>query len=134
MVDQLLYRCLNYILQQEILMEMKLKNDRVLESNELIFDSKKLIALGRLYHTLKWFVREIWDLRSANVPPSMITSSASTKINTDKNGINANGEEEDSPEVKHSKRWSSEETRPEFKELKDTIEPVLLPLRGEIAK
>jgi exocyst complex component 4 len=106
-------------------MELKLKNDRLLESNELIFDSKKLIALGRLYHTLKWFVREIWDLRSANVPPSMITSTP--KLNLDR-------DEEDSPEVKHSKRWSSEETRPASKEPTDTIEPVLLPLRGEIAK
>lgn len=33
-------------------MELKLKNDRVLDASELIFDSKKLIALGRLYHTL----------------------------------------------------------------------------------
>lgn len=33
-------------------MELKLKNDRVLDPSELIFDSKKLIALGRLYHTL----------------------------------------------------------------------------------
>ena len=33
-------------------MELKLKTDRVLDSSELIFDSKKLIALGRLYHTL----------------------------------------------------------------------------------
>lgn len=106
-------------------MELKLKNDRLLESNELIFDSKKLIALGRLYHTLKWFVREIWDLRSANVPPSMITPTP--KLNSDR-------DDEDSPEVKHSKRWSSEETRPVFKELTDATEPVLLPLKGEIAK
>lgn len=33
-------------------MELKLKNDKVLHPNELIFDPKKLIALGRLYHTL----------------------------------------------------------------------------------
>lgn len=33
-------------------MELKLKNDRILDASELIFDSKKLIALGRLYHTL----------------------------------------------------------------------------------
>lgn len=107
-------------------MELKLKNDRVLESNELIFDSKKLIALGRLYHTLKWFVREIWDLRSAHVPPSMITSTP--KLTADRD------DDQDSPEVKHSKRWSSEETRPAFKEPSDTIQPVLLPLKGEIAK
>ncbi|CAO3607525.1 unnamed protein product [Mucor fragilis] len=112
--------------QSEIIMELKLKNDRVLESNELIFDSKKLIALGRLYHTLKWFVREIWDLRSAHAPPSMITST--TKLNADRD------DDQDSPQVKHSKRWSSEETRPAFKEPTDTIQPVLLPLKGEIAK
>lgn len=107
-------------------MELKLKNDRVLEANELIFDSKKLIALGRLYHTLKWFVREIWDLRSSNVPPSVIQ-------NANKLLDQAGMVEDESSEVKNSKRWSSQEPRPP-KEYNDDLTPVLLPLRGEIAK
>ncbi|RCI02454.1 hypothetical protein CU098_009274 [Rhizopus stolonifer] len=103
--------------QAEIAMELKLKNDRLLESNELIFDSKKLIALGRLYHTLKWFVREIWDLRSSDLPPS-------TAVN----------QEQESLEVRNSKRWSSQDSKPQLLETNDNTTPVVLPLRGEIAK
>lgn len=33
-------------------MEFKLKEDRQLEPSELIFESKRLVALGRLYHSL----------------------------------------------------------------------------------
>ncbi|GAA5800243.1 hypothetical protein HPULCUR_005668 [Helicostylum pulchrum] len=115
--------------QAEITMELKLKNDRVLDSSELIFDSKRLIALGRLYHTLKWFVREIWDLRSANVPMSLVNSTSSTKIVNSETNIDAN----DSPEVKSSKRWSNQEPRP-IRDPSEEAGPVLLPLRGEIAK
>lgn len=38
--------------QAEITMEFKLKEDRQLETEELIFEPKRLIALGRLYHSL----------------------------------------------------------------------------------
>jgi exocyst complex component 4 len=108
-------------------MELKLKNDRVLEANELIFDSKKLIALGRLYHTLKWFVREIWDLRSSNVPPSMVNSASRMLDQTV-------SEQDESLEVKNSKRWSNQDPRPPRENQDDVAASVLLPLRGEIAK
>ncbi|CAO3657286.1 unnamed protein product [Mucor hiemalis] len=111
--------------QAEITMELKLKNDRALDSSELIFDSKKLIALGRLYHTLKWFVREIWDLRSANVPMSLVNSTSATKVPTVK---------DTQEEVNSSKRWSNQEPRPTKDSSGDDTGPVLLPLRGEIAK
>lgn len=104
-----------------------MKNDRVLESNELIFDPKKLIALGRLYHTLKWFVREIWDLRSSNAPSSTIQNTSNNLLE------HADDNEPESSEAKNSKRWSSQEPRPP-KENNGDLTPVLLPLRGEIAK
>ncbi|OBZ83789.1 putative exocyst complex component sec8 [Choanephora cucurbitarum] len=116
-MDQEYMKALN---QTEITMELKLKNDRLLEPNELIFDSKKLIALGRLYHTLKWFVREIWDLRSSNVSPSLTNSSMK--------------EDTDSYEVRKSKRWSRQELKPQTLENSDDKRPVLLPLHSEIAK
>jgi exocyst complex component 4 len=115
-------------------MELKLKNDRVLEASELIFDSKKLIALGRLYHTLKWFVREIWDLRSANVPLSMINSASKLLDQTGSSLQPQEEEEDESPEVKNSKRWSNQEPRPPRENNEDAVASVLLPLRGEIAK
>jgi exocyst complex component 4 len=74
----------------------------------------------------KWFVREIWDLRSANVPLSLLNSKITTQIND-------NGEN-DSPETKSSKRWSNQEPRPAKESNNDDMGPVLLPLKGEIAK
>lgn len=114
-------------------MELKLKNDRVLDASELIFDSKKLIALGRLYHTLKWFVREIWDLRSSSVPASMANSAAKL-LDPLGTAFEPDGDEADSPEVKNSKRWSNQEPKPPRENDEDTMASVLLPLRGEIAK
>lgn len=73
-------------------------------------------------------MREIWDLRSANVPLSMVQSTSTHKIL----GPEIQ-EDNDSPEVKSSKRWSNQEPRP-TKEPADDMGPVLLPLRGEIAK
>lgn len=88
-------------------MEFKLKEDRQLEPSELIFESKRLVALGRLYHSLvsfreeywcialpvskyfplqKWFVREIWELRTpgdANGPdtkPAKLQFGEVTKV------------------------------------------------------
>ncbi|KAI8878211.1 hypothetical protein K501DRAFT_196399 [Backusella circina FSU 941] len=117
--------------QAEITMEIKLKNDRLLESSELIFDSKKLIALGRLYHTLKWFVREIWNLRSTK---SMVGSSSARLLS--KELQNHKNEEEDSAQVKNSKRWSNEDVvEPAVaQEARDDFDTTLLPLRGEIAR
>lgn len=74
-------------------------------------------------------MREIWDLRSANVPMSMVNSTSTTKILSPEIEF----EDNDSPEVKNSKRWSNQERRP-AKELNEDMGPVLLPLRGEIAK
>lgn len=74
-------------------------------------------------------MREIWDLRSANVPMSMVNSTSTTKILSPEIEF----EDNDSPEVKNSKRWSNQEPRP-AKELNEDMGPVLLPLRGEIAK
>ncbi|KAI9476110.1 MAG: Sec8 exocyst complex component-specific domain-containing protein [Benjaminiella poitrasii] len=113
--------------QAEITMELKLKNDRLLEADELIFDSKKLIALGRLYHTLKWFVREIWELRTARVPPSVFHST--TKLL----GQIHSSTQNESTEAKNSKQWSNQGIN-QSKEIEDDASPVLLALRGEIAK
>ena len=33
-------------------MEFKLKEERTFDTEELIFESKRLVALGRLYHSL----------------------------------------------------------------------------------
>ncbi|KAI8994873.1 Sec8 exocyst complex component-specific domain-containing protein [Pilobolus umbonatus] len=116
--------------QAEITMELKLKNDRLLTADELIFDSKKLTSLGRLYHTLKWFVREIWDLRSSKLSMAMVSSKSAHHKDHD----STDDSEDDTPEVKNSKRWSSQEPRPVSIATEEDIVPVLLPLRGEIAK
>ncbi|KAI8340907.1 Sec8 exocyst complex component-specific domain-containing protein [Chlamydoabsidia padenii] len=105
--------------QAEITMEFKLKNasqpDRQIEADELIFDQNKLIFLGRLYHSLKWFVREIWELRTAHGNNAIALGSPDTE----------------SYEAANSKRWSSSEKR------LSTVESTgaaLLPLRGESAR
>ncbi|KAF7732333.1 hypothetical protein EC973_005229 [Apophysomyces ossiformis] len=107
--------------QAEITMELKLKNDRQLEADELIFDSKRLIALGRLYHSLKWFVREIWELRTANqatrVQPVNLPTVADEKM-----------EVEDITEAAASLRWAQNNKR--LSTTEDTGS-VMLPLRGE---
>ncbi|KAI7903171.1 uncharacterized protein BX663DRAFT_433609 [Cokeromyces recurvatus] len=107
--------------QAEITMELKLKNDRLLEADELIFDSKKLIALGRLYHTLKWFVREIWELRSVSISSSMAHS---TTKSLDQGNLS---------DIKSSNQWSSQNSS-QFKENQDNTSTALLSLRGEIEK
>jgi hypothetical protein len=61
---------------------------------------------------------------------SLVNSTSNTKIPTQDT---LNDDENDSPEVKNSKRWSNQEPRP-AKEHADDSGPVLLPLRGEIAK
>ncbi|ORX58842.1 hypothetical protein DM01DRAFT_1333460 [Hesseltinella vesiculosa] len=104
--------------QAEITMEFKLKNesqpDRQIHADELIFDQSKLIFLGRLYHSLKWFVREIWELRKAH-----------------KSSSTASPDEPDSYEAAISKRWSHS-----VKRLSSTepTESAALPLRGESAR
>ncbi|KAI8063832.1 Sec8 exocyst complex component-specific domain-containing protein [Gongronella butleri] len=112
--DDEFVRALN---QAEITMEFKLKNethaDRQMEADELIFDQNKLIFLGRLYHSLKWFVREIWELRTAHKS----TSSGSP--------------EPESYEAVNSKRWSRSEKR---LSMTDLSENATLPMRGESAR
>ncbi|CAO3669367.1 unnamed protein product [Rhizopus stolonifer] len=107
--------------QSEISQELKLKNDRLLDPSELIFDPKRLVALGRLYHTLKWFVREIWELRSSSLPV--------VHSNTENSESSL-----DQSNLRDSKRWSSEMPRT----VKDLPEQesglTMLPLRGDIAK
>ncbi|KAI8991536.1 Sec8 exocyst complex component-specific domain-containing protein [Mycotypha africana] len=89
--------------QAEINMELKLKNDRVLETNELMFEPKKHIALGRLYHTIKWFVREIWTLRS----PSVKEATAVKASNQEQQQYHpTNG-------LKNTKRWSTQDMPPQ---------------------
>ncbi|CAO3622394.1 unnamed protein product [Cunninghamella blakesleeana] len=106
--------------QAEITMEFKLKNekvaDRQMEADELIFDQNRLVLLGRLYHSLKWFVREIWELRTAH------GSAKDTSFGSN---------EGDSYEAANSKRWSRSEKRLSSS---DYIGPALLPLRGESAR
>lgn len=58
----------------------------------------------------------------------MVTSTSTHKILESETG-----EDNDSPEVKSSKRWSNQDSRP-AKEPTDDMGPVLLPLRGEIVK
>ncbi|KAI8093036.1 Sec8 exocyst complex component-specific domain-containing protein [Halteromyces radiatus] len=105
--------------QAEITMEFKLKNEtepnRQIEADELIFDQNKLIFLGRLYHSLKWFVREIWELRTAHETSNMPFGSP-------------DGE---SYEAANSRRWSSSEKR--LSSIEHTG-AALLPLRGEAAR
>ncbi|KAI9249990.1 Sec8 exocyst complex component-specific domain-containing protein [Sporodiniella umbellata] len=106
----------NDLHQTEIKRELELKTDRLLDPNEMMFDTKKFVALGRLYHTLRWFVREIWELRSSRLP------------NTEKIEIAS-----DSPHPrKDSKRWSSEIHRT-TKEGEQEPTFTMLPLRGDIA-
>ncbi|CAO3612442.1 unnamed protein product [Cunninghamella echinulata] len=116
-VDDEFVKALN---QAEITMEFKLKNektpDRQLEADELIFDQNRLVLLGRLYHSLKWFVREIWELRTAHGSASAASFGSM---------------EGDSYEAANSKRWSRSEKR---LSIKDYSGPALLPLRGESAR
>lgn len=56
---------------------------------------------------------------------SLVNSTSNTKIPTEKD--TQNNQDHDSLEVKNSKRWSNQQPS-------DDLGPVLLPLRGEIAK
>ncbi|CEI89960.1 hypothetical protein RMCBS344292_04296 [Rhizopus microsporus] len=109
--------------QSEIQLELKLKNDRQLDASELIFDTKKFISLGRLYHTLKWFVREIWELRSTGIS----TSHSNVDKREEKKNLARNG-------LRDSKRWSSEVPRPTREPGEQEANQALLPLRGDMAK
>ncbi|KAI8579746.1 hypothetical protein K450DRAFT_271588 [Umbelopsis ramanniana AG] len=63
--------------QRELKLELKLKQENEIKTGDLLLDQKKLIALGRLYQSLKWFVRKIWDLRTPSkklVQPTTINA------------------------------------------------------------
>ncbi|OAD77145.1 hypothetical protein PHYBLDRAFT_180340 [Phycomyces blakesleeanus NRRL 1555(-)] len=113
--------------QAEITMELKLKDGRQLEADELIFDSKRLIALGRLYHSLKWFVREIWELRT----PRQTTKVSIVDPVSDKDPNEEDlSEEPESSQGANSRRWSQSDAKePE----NEDPNPVMLSLRGETA-
>ncbi|KAG0169785.1 hypothetical protein DFQ29_009538 [Apophysomyces sp. BC1021] len=107
--------------QAEITMELKLKNERQLEAEELIFDNKRLVALGRLYHSLKWFVREIWELRTPNQNTRKPTFSSPTEI------AESNGSE-GFTEASGSLRWAQSSHRASTA---DEAGFTMLPLHGE---
>ncbi|CAG8497625.1 8122_t:CDS:10, partial [Funneliformis caledonium] len=48
---------------KETRIEMNFKKNREISLGQLITDNKKLTALANLYHSLKWFVAKIWELR-----------------------------------------------------------------------
>ncbi|CAG8500956.1 8518_t:CDS:10 [Ambispora leptoticha] len=100
--------------EKETQAEMKLKKNRVIRSGELIFDGKKLKALGYLYHSLKWFVGKIWQLRGRD---SKVT------------GL-INGKMDDGLLAKVNRRWSSYDDIPKTDRLD---EEARLPLTGEMA-
>ncbi|KAI8146190.1 hypothetical protein BJV82DRAFT_600834 [Fennellomyces sp. T-0311] len=112
--------------QAEITMEFKLKEDRTFDTDELIFESKRLVALGRLYHSLKWFVREIWELRMPN--PQL-------KLPTLPSGTFGAADFENEPHLAitaSSRRWSL--AGQHKGSLSEDSGPVLLPLKDEAAR
>ncbi|KAI7857397.1 Sec8 exocyst complex component-specific domain-containing protein [Circinella umbellata] len=118
--------------QTEITMEFKLKEERTFDSEELIFESKRLVALGRLYHSLKWFVREIWELRVPNQQLKLPSLPSGTFGNTDFEN------EPGLPDGTSSRRWSiagngnGNDKNPLL--APDDSGPILLPLKNEAAR
>ncbi|KAI9491703.1 Sec8 exocyst complex component-specific domain-containing protein [Zychaea mexicana] len=112
--------------QAEITMEFKLKEERTFDTEELIFESKRLVALGRLYHSLKWFVREIWELRMPNQQlklPSLPSGSFGKDNFENECGLT---------ESASSRRWSL--AGHNKGSMQDDYGPVLLPLKDEAAR
>ncbi|KAI9250189.1 Sec8 exocyst complex component-specific domain-containing protein [Phascolomyces articulosus] len=113
--------------QTEITMEFKLKEERTFDTEELIFESKRLVALGRLYHSLKWFVREIWELRVPNQQlklPSLPSGSFGNADFENEPGL---------PDGTSSRRWST--AGHDKNSLQDdSAGPILLPLKNEAAR
>ncbi|RUS32021.1 hypothetical protein BC938DRAFT_476467 [Jimgerdemannia flammicorona] len=112
--------------QSEITHELKLKQDRQLSSKELIFEPKKFVALSQLYHSLKWFVRKIWELRETRRPD---------KANADKDSdpYAADDAELQAKKKQDSKRWSTIGVATDV----DTVnreDNMYLPIKGEIAE
>ncbi|CAG8757762.1 25105_t:CDS:10 [Gigaspora margarita] len=55
---------------KETKVEMHLKKKRYIRTGELIMENKKMASLGALYHSLKWFVAKIWELRGKGSNPA----------------------------------------------------------------
>ncbi|GAB5587183.1 exocyst subunit [Umbelopsis nana] len=88
---------------RELTLELKLKQSKEIQIDDLLLEPKKLVALGRLYHSLKWFVRKIWDLRTPSkklVQPTTINAVESQLKNIGNMDLN------ESPVAFASKRWS----------------------------
>ncbi|CAG8438987.1 8342_t:CDS:10 [Ambispora gerdemannii] len=100
--------------EKETQAELKLKKNRVIRSGELIFDGRKLKGLGHLYHSLKWFVGKIWQLRGRDSKVAGLM----------------NGKMDDGLLAKVNRRWSSYEDIPKSNRLDDEAR---LPLTGEMA-
>ncbi|KAG9307493.1 hypothetical protein G9A89_017323 [Geosiphon pyriformis] len=105
--------------EKETKAEMKIKKNRVIRAGELIFDGRKLKSLGYLYHSLKWFVGKIWQLRGRDSKTSGLIG----------------GKMDDGLLAKVNRRWSSYGDIPRT-DLHTQIaqdEEARLPLTGEMA-
>ncbi|CAJ0842913.1 15490_t:CDS:10 [Entrophospora sp. SA101] len=79
---------------KETEIELRLKKNRQIRLSELIMDSKKLKALANMYHSLRWLVAKIWELRG-QVSKANLDDRSLAKINrrwsslNDAIGVNA---------------------------------------------
>ncbi|CAG8608081.1 1861_t:CDS:10 [Dentiscutata erythropus] len=92
---------------KETKVEMHLKKKRYIRTGELIMENKKMTALGALYHSLKWFVAKIWELRGKGSKPTNLTATKTddtTKM-------------DDGKLAKRNRRWS------QFGEINPNLEP-----------
>ncbi|CAM0140394.1 unnamed protein product [Umbelopsis sp. WA50703] len=89
--------------QRELTLELKLKDSKNITIDDLLLEPKKLIALGRLYQSLKWFVRKIWDLRT---PRRTIVQKAAVNSVGEQIDNVAGLDLNESPAAYASKRWS----------------------------
>ncbi|CAG8559752.1 1079_t:CDS:10 [Racocetra persica] len=71
------------------------KKKRYIRSGELIMENKKMTALGTLYHSLKWFVAKIWELRGRGNQPTNLPTKMDDAAKMD-----------DGKLAKKNRRWS----------------------------
>ncbi|CAH1761821.1 7912_t:CDS:10 [Entrophospora sp. SA101] len=83
---------------KETEIELRLKKNRQIRLSELIMDSKKLKALANMYHSLRWLVAKIWELRG-QVSKANLDDRSLAKINRRWSSLNdaigVNGGEKD---------------------------------------
>ncbi|CAG8528432.1 3435_t:CDS:10 [Paraglomus brasilianum] len=106
--------------KKEIKTLMRFKKNRIIRTGELIVDGNKIKSVAILYHSLKWFVAKIWQLRGLayeNVARM-----------------------DDGKLAKSNRRWSSYDAlnmangvAVKEKEKAKNEEEVMLPLTGEMA-